>query len=293
MLYFVDVIHHLRWGEIVGAEDQFHVALLWKGRSSPVLLHDHDFPEVFFVTRGETLHEVNGWSHVVREGEGVFIRPQDRHELKTTRGSFELFNFAFPPEVLDHLRSLYFSRMDRWFWSRETRPEVLRLDPEQREALLHWAEILLPAPRTALYRDRFLLELFFWCTQGSPSDSLEGPSWLVQSLRMMREPQFLVEGVPRLVQLCGRSPEYVARTMRRHLGCTPTDYVNTLRLDRAERLLQNTSMKVTDIAFDCGFENLPYFYRLFRRRNGMAPGRYRRLGRWFLRESEPAKQGDR
>lgn len=262
----------------MGPGDAFHAALMWKGRASPVPLHDHDFAEVFFILKGRASHQVNGQVQELGEGEAVFIRPPDRHGLRTSSGAYLLFNLAFPAEVLEELVRKYPSRLER-LWGEDGLPRKLRPAVDLRSELEPWIERLLAAPREPLLRDRFLLEFLSWLEAKPPADHLEGPLWLVQGLRRMREPEFLLEGVPRLVELCGRSPEHVARTMRRYLNCSPTEFVNALRLERAELLLLTTSMRVTEIAFECGFENLAYFYRLFQKRNGVPPGRFRRFRR--------------
>ena len=52
-------------------------------------------------------------------------------------------------------------------------------------------------------------------------------------------------------------------------------YLNDYRLTMAGELLKMTEESVTQIALKCGFENLSYFNRLFRRKFGVTPGQYR------------------
>ena len=58
-------------------------------------------------------------------------------------------------------------------------------------------------------------------------------------------------------------------------GCLFIQYLNDYRLTMAGEFLQNTEESVTQIALKCGFENLSYFNRLFRRKFGVTPGQYR------------------
>lgn len=61
-------------------------------------------------------------------------------------------------------------------------------------------------------------------------------------------------------------------------GETFTSYVRAQRLERASRLLANAGFGqegIINIAMDCGFNDLSYFTREFRRRFGMPPARYR------------------
>jgi len=51
--------------------------------------------------------------------------------------------------------------------------------------------------------------------------------------------------------------------------------VQHLRLSAAERLLKTTSLPVSEIARQVGYENVTFFYRIFERRRGCRPGEYR------------------
>jgi AraC-like DNA-binding protein len=73
-----------------------------------------------------------------------------------------------------------------------------------------------------------------------------------------------------LSRAVGMSPFHFARLFRSLVGMPPGRYLLFTRLDRAYQLLrQNRS--VTDVCFDCGFRNLSYFVRAFRKRYRMPP----------------------
>jgi AraC-like DNA-binding protein len=67
-----------------------------------------------------------------------------------------------------------------------------------------------------------------------------------------------------------------SRFFKLRTGKTLPQYVNELRVGRACRLLADENAKITDIAMDCGFQNLANFNRRFREITGMAPRDYRR-----------------
>ncbi len=58
---------------------------------------------------------------------------------------------------------------------------------------------------------------------------------------------------------------------RKVTGKSFVHYLNELRLDHAERLLASGRYSVTGAAFSSGFEDLSYYYRLFRNRRGLPP----------------------
>lgn len=51
--------------------------------------------------------------------------------------------------------------------------------------------------------------------------------------------------------------------------------LNRLRMDHAVRLLKSTDLPVNAVAFECGFGDLTHFYRVFRARYNISPGRFR------------------
>lgn len=69
----------------------------------------------------------------------------------------------------------------------------------------------------------------------------------------------------------GISQRQLERQFRHHLNRTPIAYHRDLRLDQARRLLSQTGLPVTEIAFSCGFSSASHFARLYRDRFGRLP----------------------
>lgn len=71
------------------------------------------------------------------------------------------------------------------------------------------------------------------------------------------------------------SPNYVNTLLKRHAGMTYTQTVQAQRLSHAASQLRKTGRAVEDIARECGYENLSFFYRKFTEQYGCRPGAYR------------------
>lgn len=71
------------------------------------------------------------------------------------------------------------------------------------------------------------------------------------------------------------SKSYFCRVIKDELGCTFTEYVNRLRIERSKTLLRSTGMPIADIACAVGFDDQSYFTRVFKKQTGTAPGKYR------------------
>jgi AraC-like DNA-binding protein len=75
----------------------------------------------------------------------------------------------------------------------------------------------------------------------------------------------------------GLSVRYV-QDLLQGSGLSITDRIMELRLEKARTLLledRTSSLKISDVAMSCGFNELSYFHRSFRRRFGASPGKFR------------------
>lgn len=88
-----------------------------------------------------------------------------------------------------------------------------------------------------------------------------------------------------LVECSGYSESHFCHRFKSVTGYTPFAYLNRLRVSKAAERLVVSDAKITEIAIDCGFENISYFNRVFRKEMGMAPGVYRSSGRQHREES--------
>jgi AraC family transcriptional regulator len=77
----------------------------------------------------------------------------------------------------------------------------------------------------------------------------------------------------------GLSSFYFLRLFKQVLGVTPHQYLVSSRLRCAARLLADTTLPITDVAFDVGFGDLSNFVRTFRRAAGVSPREFRRTAK--------------
>ena len=72
------------------------------------------------------------------------------------------------------------------------------------------------------------------------------------------------------------STSYVSKVFSHKLRYGFREYINTLRIEKAKKMLSTTNEKIIDIMFECGFENQSSFNRVFLEIVGDSPRDYRR-----------------
>ncbi|MDO4622569.1 MAG: AraC family transcriptional regulator [Eubacteriales bacterium] len=77
-----------------------------------------------------------------------------------------------------------------------------------------------------------------------------------------------------LARTASMSPKYFCRFFYSMTHRTPIDYLNYQRIEHACYELNVSDASVTDIAYACGFNDLSYFIKTFRKYKGVTPGRY-------------------
>ncbi len=78
-----------------------------------------------------------------------------------------------------------------------------------------------------------------------------------------------------LADLAGMSSSAFSRFFKLHTGKNLSDYIIEIRLGFASRALVDTSRSISEISFDCGFNNLSNFNRIFKKKKGCSPSEFR------------------
>ena len=70
--------------------------------------------------------------------------------------------------------------------------------------------------------------------------------------------------------------DHLNRIFKKAVGTSIVKYRNSLRIEKAKAALSKESVPLSEVAFEAGFENYPYFSRLFKRETGLSPEKYRK-----------------
>lgn len=76
-------------------------------------------------------------------------------------------------------------------------------------------------------------------------------------------------------EAAGISPKYFCSFFKKMTSETPVEYLNNYRIERASHKLLGSDETVTDIAYNCGFNDLSYFIKVFKEKKGISPKKFR------------------
>lgn len=240
-------------------------------------LHTHDFYEFFYIVRGKAIHEINGESQILSEGDFVLIRPWDEHKYSFLDNfDFEMISVGFFCENFNSALNML-----------ETEPELFN-DPAMPPVInLYGYNLndiyrkLCRIERTPMGDERrvyfkaiipYLLYRFI--SYGEEQPRVCVPAWLADVINEMSRRENYTAGLPKLLELAHLSQEHLTREFRRHLDVTPTEFINIKRLNYAAELITEGKTEITDICYICGFNNLSHFYHCFKKRYGCTPKQF-------------------
>ena len=73
------------------------------------------------------------------------------------------------------------------------------------------------------------------------------------------------------------SPNHLSRMFKQQGHMTLADYITWVRIDRAKFILRKYSFGLTEVATRCGFQDVNYFFRVFKKKTDLTPSEYRSM----------------
>ena len=83
--------------------------------------------------------------------------------------------------------------------------------------------------------------------------------------------------VKEFAYLCNMSVSSFKRKFKETFELSPKKYIDQKKIEKASQLLKSNEMRISDIAYDCGFDSITSFNRLFKSNFQMSPSQYRNL----------------
>lgn len=248
----------------------------------------HNGIEMYFIESGSGVYLAGNRAHPLSPGTMMIIRPFTLHKVLQTDGVFNICRsvlmwkesllkehwpqeepypllhmpedccrIQFSPAEAARVSGIYRSLQEEWSGRKSGFIPVMG-------CLIK--ELLLLAYRSYKEEDTDLPE--------PALPDLPGEiSFLVQYIGEHFQNEMTLDALGERVHL---NPSYLSSLFHKHMGLTLSKFIAVKRLHYAKKLLRETSLSVTDIAFQSGFNHHTYFNRMFKKQEQISPLAYRK-----------------
>ena len=245
----------------------------------------HDFPEIFFVDRGEHTIIIDGENYKLSSGQMIIYAPNSYHRSAFPSDAVaSIISFDIESSLL---HSLYNRVITLTTIQEKAFKEIFDLaspcftqrPPDDTDKGM---KLLDDVDEYTLQRIRLKLEAFLTDlldtrlqTQKPHSKSEKWDKEYASAL------QFLTENVDKTLTLediargCRMSVSKLKLLFREKYGGGPLSCFIELKIDEAKRLIRKNEMNLSEIANTLGFSSLHYFSRTFKKITGISPSEYK------------------
>lgn len=271
--------------------DKDSIVVQKHNRYSPALVHSHTFFELVYVYDGNCTQNISGQTISMRTGDFCVIPPSVEHSISVYDDSIIInimlrrntlhsmfYNFLNTPNKLSSffLNNIYAKRANDYILFHSG------MDPAIRESFVWmlWESMNKQEYSYQCITNSLLLDFYLFVR--NYSESVQMPLFNsridVQRYAIIQYIQDNYRDVT-LSTVAKRfhySNEYTSRLIKDLMGMTYTDVVRTVRIERSQDFLANTTMTVANIAEAIGYDTPEHYIRQFKKHTGMTPSAYRK-----------------
>lgn len=231
-------------------------------RGYPPMFHPHG--ELVYVQAGSLCITVDGVCHTLRAGEVALVFPYLTHSYENapdSKGIVALFDPAatvFDNTLLRRYPTCFFAPGSRFAPLLQRMVEMWRSGRSKTamsylNAVLGELLELLPLAARRSAQENITAQVLTWCAEHFTQDI---------TVKDVADGLYISES-------------YVSKLFSQKLRYSFREYINMLRIHKAQMLLADTDQKVLQIMTHCGFRNQSSFNRVFRQLSGVSPKAYR------------------
>lgn len=256
--------------------------------------HTHNYIEVIYMCAGSTHHVIDGEDVVLQEGELLFLNQKALQEIYPASEKDIAVNFIILPEFFDYSLKMIGEEKNLL---RDFVVDCLRGENKSAGYMHFKVADVLPIQN--------LLENLIWTIWNRQPNkrSINQVTMGLLFLQLMnhmdrmetntenRSQKLVIEVLGyieenyrdgELTELAGvlnYDVYWLSKEIKKLTGRNYTELVQEKRLNQAAYLLEHTGMSVMDVGLSVGYDNLSYFHRIFQKRYGVTPRKYRVLGK--------------
>lgn len=249
-----------------------------KQGAKSVPLHWHDRFEMLIIDEGELEARIAGETVVARPGDIIIVNPACTHEATATQDvSYRVLMFELISQFAQD-KTAY--RLLRPFVNRAAtflpvvRDEQLSAIVDRIFAITQEKRVGFPLAQVSLVYE--LLAVLFEKHQDTRYVRPVAEGRLRQVTEYIADHYCEDISSSSISEKFGYDESYFCRLFKSVIGVRPMEYIRILRLEKARRIMAREKTSISKVAIECGFSDVNYFTRCFRRHYGITAGEYRK-----------------
>jgi AraC-like DNA-binding protein len=253
-------------------------------------IHRHSFSELVIILGGEAIHTTDLEEYPIYAGDAFVINGDIAHGFKNVN-NISLCNIKYSHKILME-KSLELRRMSGF-------QALFVLEPYYREGKKFKNKLRLPMDKLCILEPILHSLLQEYKTQGEAYDAMAEFLFMQVAITLSREYKNvdsyslrqilrLAEAVSfiennykeqirlkELSEIAHLSSRQFLRVFKDNYGISPAKYIIQLKLEHARRLMFDSSINISEIAFLSGFSDTNYFSRQFKNKFNLSPKAFR------------------
>ena len=264
---------------------QYHIYGLMYSFYTP--FHWHDEIEIIYVKQGRLHVTINNIEYKGVGGDVFLVNPREIHTMYTDDLSTEHYTILFPLDLInfkaeDDVEEKYFKPLKEgkmMFVNHLTKHVLYK---KVLECVLNVVEANEEKKDMYQFETKImLLQIVYLLIKNTPITHLDE---IGKNLTLQREILSYIDrkymnkiSLKEISDNFHMSEKYFSRYFKNCFKITFVEYVNSVRLEKAASLLSTTDLSVTEIALQCGYTNISYFIRSFKKFFGTSPHVFRKM----------------
>lgn len=252
--------------------------------------HKHNYIEINYVYNGELNQKVGNQKISLQQGELLFLNQHIEHEIQACAKEDIVINFIIQPQFFDFIfsflntenrisnfliNSLYNSTQNGQFLYFKV-SEVESIQDLIKKIII---EIMSPAfmseSTIKLYMGLLMVELIKHADKAEHTEDYPVQHYLiVESLKYIDE-HFRSASLYELASKLNQPDYALSKEIKKATHYTFKELLQEKRLIKAKELLESTDIPIASVIDQVGYDNVSYFYRIFKNKYNLTPKQFR------------------
>ena len=261
------------------------------------VMHKHDFIEIVYVISGSARHYMGEYIYEVHKGDLIIVNYGTQHTfipLDDRGDSFSTYDLLFTTELFEitGIGKYDFSSLASSYLFYSMFPDsnsvnnslnLIRSNSKDFQDILGkiYSEYTSRKSGFMSMIRAYLIELITLIFREIDQKTISGTTKeqrevVNKAIDYMKHHYNTRINLDSIVSDIFLSKDYFRQLFKKTTGMSVTDFIQKTRVDEACRLLTSSNRTVFDIAGDCGFTDIKFFYKTFKKITGKTPSEYRK-----------------